>query len=102
MELTFHSSTCHCLRKVISQVQTQEQTQEVRLPDAMLPYVERMDFILGAQATKTNNCGVITFGNTVYANFIRNSLPPNLERHFYQVLRQLGISATVESNQQEE
>ena len=74
----------------------------IQLPEAMLPYVERMDFILGAQATKTNNCGVITFGDTVYANFIRNSLQPNLERHFYQVLRQLGISATVESNQQEE
>lgn len=41
MELTFHSSTCHCLRKVISQVQTQEQTQEVRLPDAM-PDIERV------------------------------------------------------------
>lgn len=35
MELTFTKTACPCLRKVVSQVQTQEQTQEVRLPDAM-------------------------------------------------------------------
>lgn len=35
MELTFNKVTCPCLRKVVRQVQNQEQTQEVRLPDAM-------------------------------------------------------------------
>lgn len=35
MELQFNKTVCPCLRRVISQVQTQEQTQEVRLPDAM-------------------------------------------------------------------
>lgn len=35
MELTFIKTACPCLRKAVSQVQTQEQTQEVRLPDSM-------------------------------------------------------------------
>lgn len=35
MELTFSKMVYPCLRKAVSQVQTQEQTQEVRLPDAM-------------------------------------------------------------------
>lgn len=35
MELQFEKSVCSCLRKVVSQVQNQEQTQELRLPDAM-------------------------------------------------------------------
>ncbi len=35
MEIKFNKTACPCLRKVTSQVQTQEQTQEVRLPDAM-------------------------------------------------------------------
>jgi len=35
MELKLNTSTCHSLRKAVSQVLTQEQTQEVRLPDAM-------------------------------------------------------------------
>lgn len=35
MEITFNKTVCPCLRKVISQTQVQEQTQEVRLPDSM-------------------------------------------------------------------
>lgn len=35
MELTFHKTTCACLQKAVCQVQNQEQTQEVRLADAM-------------------------------------------------------------------
>ena len=35
MELTFSKTACQCLRKPVHQVLTQEQTQEVRLTDAM-------------------------------------------------------------------
>ena len=35
MELQFNKTVCACLRKAVNQVQTQEQTQEVRLPDEM-------------------------------------------------------------------
>ena len=35
MELTFNKTVCPCLQKAVSQIQTQEQTQEVRLPDSM-------------------------------------------------------------------
>lgn len=35
MELTFNKTAVPCLRKAVSQTQTQEQTQEVRLPDSM-------------------------------------------------------------------
>ena len=35
MELTFHKTSCHCLKKAVCQTLTQEQTQEVRLPDSM-------------------------------------------------------------------
>ena len=75
---------------------------KVQLPEAMMDYVQRLDFILGVQATKPNNCGVITFRDTVYVNFIRNIREPALERHYHQVLQALGIPVTVESNQQED
>ena len=75
---------------------------KVQLPEKMMDYVQRMDFILGIQATKPNNCGVITFKDTVYVNFIRNIRDPALERHYHRVLQSLGIQATVESNQQED
>ena len=70
----------------------------VKLPDAMMPYVERLDFILGVQASAPHNCGVVSFGDTLYINFIRNIKEADLESHFYKVLHKLGIPVTVESN----
>lgn len=71
----------------------------VKLPEAMMPYVKRLDFILGVQATAPYNCGVISFGNTMYVNFIRNIQEADLEYHFHRVLQDMGITAEVESNQ---
>ena len=72
----------------------------VTLPEEMSPYVTRMDFILGAQATAPHNCGVLSYGGTLSLNFIRNIKESDLEYHFYCVLRDLGLSVTVQSNQE--
>lgn len=72
----------------------------VQLPESMLPYVERMDFILGPQATKPNNCGVLSFKGMLYINFIRNIRESGLEYHFFRVLQEQGLPVTVESNRQ--
>lgn len=71
----------------------------IDLPKEMLPYVERMDFILNSQAMAPHNCGVLSFGDTLYVNFIRNIQEPNLEREFFLVLRDMDIPVEVESNQ---
>lgn len=71
---------------------------QVKLPDVMKDYVERFDFILGVQASSPYNCGMLSFGDTLYINFIRNTKSADLERHFYMTLRELGINPTVESN----
>lgn len=70
----------------------------VEIPEEMKPYISRFDFILGVQATAPYNCGVISYGDTIYVNFIRNIEQPLLESKFHQVLRDLGIRAEVESN----
>lgn len=70
----------------------------ISVPDAMARYIERFDFILGVQAAAPYNCGMLSFGDTVYINFIRDIRDAELERHFFRVLRDLGLSATVESN----
>lgn len=75
---------------------------QVQLPEVMEPYVERMDVILGVQSTKPNNCGVLSYRDKLYVNFIRNIKEPDLEYAFYRVLRDLGIPVTVESNQPQE
>ena len=70
----------------------------VTLPEEMRPYVERMDFILGSQASAPHNCGVLSFDDTLYVNFIRNIRESSLEAHFFAVLRDMGIAVEVESN----
>ncbi len=70
----------------------------VKMPDVMKKYVTRMDFILGVQAAAPYNCGVLSYGDTVYVNFIRNIREPDLERHFYNVLKELDIETVLESN----
>jgi len=74
---------------------------QVKLPDQMAQYVERFDFILGVQAAAPYNCGMLSFGDTVYINFIRNIREAGLERHFFAVLRDLGLPVTAESNRNE-
>ena len=71
---------------------------QVSLPEEMAPYVERFDFILGAQASAPYNCGAISWGDTLYLNFIRNIRQPKLERQFFAVLQELGLPVSVQSN----
>jgi len=71
---------------------------QVKLPEVMHQYIKRMDFILGVQAAAPYNCGMLSYKDTVYINFIRNICEPELERHFFKVLREMGLEVTVESN----
>lgn len=70
----------------------------VTLPDNMERYIDRLDFVLGVQASAPHNCGVLSYNNTLYMNFIRDIIEPSLEYHFHKVLQSEGIKATVESN----
>ena len=72
---------------------------QVKVPEVMKKYIMRFDFILGVQAAAPYNCGMLSYGKTVYINFIRNIQDAELERHFFAALQEDGLSATVESNQ---
>ena len=72
---------------------------QVKVPEIMEKYIKRFDFILGVQATAPYNCGMLSFGDTIYMNFIRNIHEAELERHFFAVLQELGLCVTVQSNQ---
>ena len=71
---------------------------QVQVPEEMASYVSRFDFILSIQATSPYNCGVLSYGNTLYINIIRNIREPELEYHLHCVLRDMGLPVTVESN----
>lgn len=70
----------------------------VQLPENMKKYINRMDFILGTQASAPYNCGVLSFNGTTYINFIRNIKESDLESHFYRVMRDMGIPMKVQTN----
>ena len=74
---------------------------KVSVPEVMEKYIDRFDFILGVQAAAPYNCGMLSFGDSIYISFIRNIKDAELERHFFAVLQSLGIPATVESNRNE-
>lgn len=74
---------------------------KIKAPEIMEKYIKRFDFILGVQAAAPYNCGMLSFGDTIYINFIRNIKDAELERHFYAVLQELGLPVAVESNRNE-
>ena len=73
---------------------------KIELPEAMKPYIERFDFILGVQATVPYNCGVLSYGDDLYINFVRNIRESNVELQFFKVLQEQGIPVCVQSNQE--
>jgi NRPS condensation-like uncharacterized protein len=73
----------------------------VKLPEVMKQYIERMDFILGVQATAPYDCAMLSYGDTLHINFIRNIRESELEYHFYRVLQGFGLPVTVQSNNQD-
>jgi len=74
---------------------------QVKVPEEMEKHIKRFDFILGVQAAAPYNCGMLSYEDTIYINFIRNIQDAELERHFFAVLQEQGLSATVESNRNE-
>ena len=70
----------------------------VKAPDAFCEHVERLDFVLGVQASAPYNTSAITYGGKMYLNVIRNISEPVLERELCGVLTELGLCPTVESN----
>lgn len=70
----------------------------IELPEEMAAYIERADFILGVQAATPYNCGVISFGDSLYINFIRGVQETGLEYRFFKVLQEQGLSVAAQSN----
>ena len=70
----------------------------VELPEAMRPYVRRMEFIIGPQRSYPNNCSVVSYAGRTYINMIRSIRESELERRFFSRLVELGLEVDIESN----
>ena len=70
----------------------------VRLPEAMAPYVERVEFVLGPQSTAPYNASVTSWQGQTFINIVRNTVEPRLERESFTTLVKLGFHVKIESN----
>ncbi len=70
----------------------------VKTPEEFSRYVDRLDFVLGVQASAPYNTSAITYGGRMNLSVIRNISEPVLEREIAHVLRERGLHACLESN----
>ncbi len=68
------------------------------VPDPLSPYVKQMDFVLSPPHLTHHNVSAISYGDLLRMTFVRNVEESVLEATFYQVLREQGLTAKVESN----
>lgn len=70
----------------------------IKLPDEMQKYVERLDFLLGPLSRNRVVCGALSYNGVLTMNFIRTIEESTLEREFFRVLVKLGIHVKISSN----
>lgn len=75
---------------------------ELKLPEIMGEYIQRVEMIISPQRSYPNNCAVISFGGKTCINMIRNIREAELERRFFSRLVELGIAVDIESNKRAE
>ena len=73
----------------------------VKAPEEYAEHVKRMDFVLGSQAAAPYNVSALTYGGKMYLNVTRNAREPALEEKIYQLLREMGVPHSIESNTRE-
>ncbi len=73
----------------------------VSLPEEMVRYVTRMDFILGPLAQNRVCAAVLSYGGELRISFTRTIAESVLEREFFTRLVKLGQHVRIESNQGE-
>lgn len=75
--------------------QTLSNLGEIRLPQAMQPYVQAFDFMLGRQRGNAGAVSCIGYGGKIFLHFTRNIVEDDFERFFLQRAAALGIPVEV-------
>ena len=70
----------------------------VSTPDELKDYIERFEFVLGAQKYMCNSMTCASYNGNTVVTFSRSSKDPILEREFFKILTEHGIEVTVASN----
>lgn len=71
---------------------------KMSLPDEMMPYVERFDFILNRQRNNAHAVSAVGFKDKLNITFTSKLADSEVERDFFTSLVKMGIPVKIESN----
>lgn len=70
----------------------------MKLPEEMIPFIERFDIYMGIPFSPRTNCAIISFQDTLTINFASCIKETDVERYFFSKLVEDGVHVTIESN----
>jgi len=70
----------------------------IKVPDAMKPFMERIDIYMGLPFSNRTNCAIVSFEDVLTINFASGIVEADVERFFFTKLVEDGIHVTIESN----
>lgn len=70
----------------------------LKVPEDMVPYLERFDICMGQPFSRRTNCAIISFQDILTIGFASSIKEADVERYFFRRLVQDGIHVTIESN----
>lgn len=69
-----------------------------RVPDSMMPHIQRMEVVLGQATRPSPHCASISYGDTLEVTFAGTGVSSDTERRFFTHLVRAGIPVKVISN----
>lgn len=70
----------------------------LKVPEEMLPHVERFDIYMGIPYSSRTNCAIISYNDILTINFASCIKETDVEKYFFRKLVEDGIKVTIESN----
>ena len=67
----------------------------VEIPEAMRPYLQKLDFVLGLSATNRAACSMVTVGDTATFSITKGTADPSFEEKIYALLKEDGLEPRV-------
>ena len=70
----------------------------VTVPHEIEPFIERIEFVLSPTSSVKTKTAAVTFGNTLVYTFTSCAENTDIQRKFFSILQDLGISVTIGCN----
>ena len=72
----------------------------LKVPEDMVPYLERFDICMGQPFSRRTNCAIISFQDTLTIGFASSIKEADVERYFFRRLIRDGSHVRIESNRE--